>query len=79
MSDRPFDVNSIFAAALGWREAIYAPKDGTVFESISAGSTGIHLCHYEGEWPEGSFWVHDVDDLWPGLPLLFRPMQEPKP
>ena len=57
---------------LGWRDAIYCPKDGTVFESISAGSTGIRDCHYEGEWPKGSWWTHDDGDLWPSRPILFR-------
>lgn len=57
---------------LGWRNAIYCPKDGSVFDAIEAGSTGIHTCHYEGEWPKGSWWVRDGDDLWPSRPILFR-------
>lgn len=62
--------------ALGWREAMYCPKGGTVFDSISAGSTGIHPCHYDGEWPKGSYWVNDGGDLWPANPILFRPRPE---
>lgn len=62
--------------SLGWREAMYCPKDGTVFDSISAGSTGIHPCHYEGDWPKGTYWVHDGGDLWPANPILFRPRAE---
>ncbi|HKH29066.1 MAG TPA: hypothetical protein VKA61_12140, partial [Sphingomicrobium sp.] len=27
---------------LGWRPAMYCPKDGTEFDAIEAGSTGIH-------------------------------------
>lgn len=57
---------------LGWRDAIYCPKDGTIFEVIEAGSTGIHICHYEGEWPKGTWWVHGDGDLWPSRPILFR-------
>lgn len=57
---------------LGWREIIYCPKDGTVFDSVSMGSTGIHDCHYHGEWPEGGWWVHDGGDLWPARPFMFR-------
>jgi hypothetical protein len=57
---------------LGWRDAIYCPKDGTAFDIIEAGSTGIHDCHYEGEWPKGSWWVHEAGDLWPSRPILFR-------
>lgn len=57
---------------LGWREAIYCPKDGTVFDAIEAGSTGIHPCHYEGDWPKGFWWLHEANDLWPGRPVLFK-------
>lgn len=57
---------------LGWSEAIYCPKDGTVFDAIEFGSTGIHACHYEGEWPKGSWWVEDGGDLWPSRPVMYR-------
>ena len=57
---------------LGWKQAIYCPKDGTVFEVIEAGSTGIFDCHYDGEWPKGIWWTHDGGDLWPSRPILFR-------
>jgi len=57
---------------LGWREAIYCPKDGSVFEVIEFGSTGIHDCHYDGKWPDGHWWVHGGGDLWPSHPVLFR-------
>ncbi len=60
---------------LGWRNAIYCPKDGTVFDAIEAGSTGIFACHYEGDWPTGSWWAQDAGDLWPARPILFRPSQ----
>ena len=58
----------------GWQEAIYCPKDGTPFEVIEAGSTGIHRCHYEGQWPNGTWWVGDGFDLYPSRPILFRPI-----
>ena len=58
---------------LGWRDAIYCPKDGTPFDVIEFGSTGIHTCHYDGEWPNGHWWVHAAGDLWPSRPILFRP------
>lgn len=57
---------------LGWREAMYCPKDGSTFDAIEAGSTGIHACHYQGEWPDGCWWVEDAGDLWPARPILFR-------
>lgn len=57
---------------LGWREAIYCPKDGTYFDAIEAGSTGVHDCTYHGEWPKGSWWAAARDDMWPSHPILFR-------
>lgn len=53
-------------------DAVYCPKDGTVFDAIEVGSTGIHPCHYDGEWPHGSWWTHEAGDLWPSRPCLFR-------
>ena len=66
---------------LGWRSAIYCPKDGSPFDAIEAGSTGIFTCHYEGEWPSGSWWMEDGGDLWPSRPILFRarPTTAPQP
>lgn len=61
---------------MGWREAIYCPKDGTVFLAIEAGSTGVFECHYDGEWPNGSWWIHDAGDLWPARPILWKPKPE---
>lgn len=62
----------------GWREAMYCPKDGTAFDVIEAGSTGIHDCQYQGQWPDGRFWVADAGDLWPSDPVLFRLRKEPR-
>ena len=56
----------------GWREAMYCPKDGSSFDVVEAGSSGIHRCHYSGDWPNGSWWVADAGDLWPSSPILFR-------
>lgn len=82
MPDEQAALNMMFDAwqrlkELGWREAIYCPKDGRVFDAIEAGSTGIHACHYRGEWPKGGWWVDD-GDLWPSRPILFR-LREPTP
>jgi len=57
---------------LGWREAIYCPKDGSAFKVIEPGSTCIHDCSYMGEWPKGSWWIHDDGDMWPSRPCLFK-------
>ena len=57
---------------MGWRNAIYCPKDGTIFEAIEAGSTGIFDCYYDGEWPDGRWWILGNGDLWPSRPILFR-------
>lgn len=74
--------NALFDAWLrlkdfGWREAVYCPKDGSVFDVIECGSTGVHKCHYEGEWPKGSWWIHDEGDLWPSRPTLYRLVAAP--
>ncbi len=58
---------------LGWREAMYCPKDGTPFQVIEAGSTGIFHCHYHGSWPNG-WWISEAGDLWPSHPILWRPI-----
>jgi hypothetical protein len=58
---------------LGWREAIYSPKDGSSFKVIEPGSTGIHDCIYMGEWPDGAWWIQEAGDLWPSRPVLFKP------
>ena len=76
MPDEQAAINAMFEAyqrlkKLGWREAIYCPKDGTHFQSVEPGSTGIHDCSYEGEWPNGSWWVYD-GDIWPSHPCLFK-------
>jgi len=61
---------------MGWRDAIYCPKDGSTFEIIEVGSTGIFRAHYQGEWPTGSWWAEDAGDLWPSRPALFRLLPE---
>lgn len=57
---------------LGWREAMYCPKDGSLFQVIEAGSSGIHECVYHGEWPNG-WWITGDGDMWPSHPILWRP------
>jgi hypothetical protein len=60
---------------LGWNDGIYAPKDGTLFEVIEFGSTGVFNCRYDGEWPDGHWMTSDGRDLYPSssAPLMFRP------
>ena len=54
---------------LGWREACYVPRDGSLCEFIECGSTGIHQgCADE----KGRIWLHADGDLWPSHPVLFR-------
>jgi|GEM_PF-1955423 len=57
---------------LGWNDPIYCPKDGSEFDAIEAGSTGIHKAHYQGEWPDGSWWIAADGDLYPSRPVLYR-------
>lgn len=58
---------------LGWREASYAPRDGSPLLLIEAGSTGIHEGHRDGE---GRFWAYD-GDTWPSRPILWKPLEAP--
>ena len=57
---------------LGWRQAMYCPKDGSMFKAIEPGSSGIHDCVYHGEWPNGGWWIQAAGDLWPSRPCLFK-------
>lgn len=63
---------------LGWNEAIYCPKDGSMFSAIEAGSTGIHECNYTGEWPDGSWNIYD-GDMWSAYPILWRSRKDTDP
>jgi hypothetical protein len=64
----------------GWDDACYCPKDGSIFEVIEAGSSGVHKCHYHGEWPKGTWWIHGEDgDLWPSRPILYRKLPNTLP
>jgi hypothetical protein len=58
---------------LGWDDAIYCPKDGSLFEALEAGRTESGLCQYLGVWPNGRWWMHEVSGLWPSYPILWRP------
>jgi len=53
---------------LGWNDTMYAPRDGSEFLSISAGSTGVHECVRHDD---GHFWIYD-GDLWPASPILWK-------
>lgn len=60
---------------LGWREINYCPKDGSSFDAIEPGSTGVHRTRYQGEWPSGGWLAEDGGDLWPARPCLYRPTE----
>ena len=77
MPDEKSAIDMMFSAwlrlkELGWNEACYCPKDGSVFKVIESGSTGIHDCIYEGEWPTGSYWIVSDGDMSPSRPVLFK-------
>lgn len=57
---------------LGWNDPIYCPKDGSEFDVIEPGSTGIHPCIYMGDWPTGGWWIVSHGDLSPSRPVLYR-------
>lgn len=62
----------------GWREGIYCPKDGSEFETIEAGSTGVFRCRYDGEWPDGMWMTFADGDVYPSShpPLMYRLLPE---
>lgn len=77
MPDEESAIRMMFDAAqrlkeFGWRDAVYCPKNGTLFNVLEINSTGIHKATYEGEWPKGGFWVHDRGDMFPSRPALYR-------
>lgn len=53
---------------LGWRSAIYAPKNGTSFTAINPGYTGPSECM----WLGSGFFVADGGDWWPAQPSHFK-------
>lgn len=57
---------------LGFKEIIYHPKDGSTFEVIEPGSTGIFPCQYWEQPARGSFWIME-DGGCPSHPVLWRP------
>ena len=61
---------------LGWKEAMYCPKDGTLFWAIEPGCSAAGVCQYIGTWPTGRYWMHAGGDLWPSRPALFKPMDQ---
>lgn len=77
MPDEQSAISMMFEARtrlmeLGWRDAIYCPKDGTTFDALEPGCTAIQACFYEGEWPNGTYWASDECDMYPSHPVLFR-------
>lgn len=58
----------------GWNDPVYCPKDGTEFDVIELGSTGIFSGRYEGKWPEGHWELMDDRDVYPTSrqPAMFR-------
>lgn len=44
---------------LGWKDAIYCPKDGSTFAVIEYGSTGIFTGLYSGDWHDGRIYLDD--------------------
>jgi len=84
MPDEQSAIHGLFDAwlrlkDLGWNDAIYCPKDGSLFDVIEPGSTGIHQCKYEGAWPTGSWWIVSDGDMCPSNPVLFRAVLPAQP
>lgn len=62
----------------GWRDGIYCPKDGSEFEIIEAGSTGVFRARYDGTWPDGMWMTFADGDIYPSssAPFMFRLLPE---
>lgn len=63
---------------LGWNDPCYCPKDGSEFDVITRGSSGIFKCAYVGQWPNGSWWTSDGTDVYGGEPFLYRVTEREK-
>ncbi|MEM6817193.1 MAG: hypothetical protein AAF578_00235 [Pseudomonadota bacterium] len=61
---------------LGWKGAEYCPKDNSLFASCHPTSTGIAVTSYMGDWPKGTYWIYEAEDMWPANPVLFRLMTQ---
>jgi hypothetical protein len=86
MPDEQSAIRAMFDAwarlkELGWKDACYCPKDGTHFQVIESGSTGIFDCVYSGEWPTGHWMTFDGGDCYPSStpPTLFKRYAAPAP
>jgi len=85
--DDPAPLMRLFVAffdlkCAGWREIMYAPKDGREIEVIECGSTGIHRAQWHAfdKQEDPPDWVSDgcffIDGNWPSHPILFREIAE---
>ena len=58
---------------LGWTETTYRSSESRGSQRlIEPGSSDIHVGHYSGEWPTGSWWIEEAGDLWPSRPCLAK-------
>ncbi len=57
---------------LGWQPINASPQDGSSFQAIEIGSTGIFDAYYVGDWPDGDFFVDDGTEADIGHPVMFR-------
>ena len=59
---------------MGWRDAMYCPKNGSEFAVVQWGSTGVHLAHYMGEWPTGHLYCGDFLSSHEGM--MWKPIDK---
>jgi hypothetical protein len=79
MPDEQAAIRTLFDAwqrlkELGWRDGMYAPRDGKHFRIIELGSTGIFDCVCEGKSPRFTWTTLDERDAYPSShpPAMFR-------
>lgn len=79
MPDEKSAISTLFDAwqrlkEFGWNDPSYCPKDGTRFNIIQLGSTGIFEGAYRGAWPNGSWDSWDERDSYCSsiAPAMFK-------
>lgn len=62
----------------GWRSAAYCPKDGSMFLAWCPTMAAPCMCNYQGEWPNGKWWIYVDGDTWPQNPgpVLWKPLPD---
>ncbi len=61
---------------LGWRNAVYCPKNGDAFLAVEGHHSKPFRCMYMGDWPDGGWWELETGELYPARPTIFKPLDK---